>query len=145
MGEVIQLVVAPAFLLVAIAALLGVVTGRLGRVVDRARELEEKLAEKQQDEGAGEGSRAALICELQALDQRIRYNNWSINFFSVTALVVAFLVATLFLAHIVDRIPPDAIALLFITAMGGIMVGILFFIAEVYIATRTVRVHFERL
>ncbi|WP_432199855.1 DUF2721 domain-containing protein [Erythrobacter sp. W53] len=138
MGEVIQLVVAPAFLLVAIAALLGVVTGRLGRVIDRARELENKVAVEVDSE-----TKSRTLDELRNLDRRIRLNHWSINFFCVAALIVAVMVATLFFAYLGDRIPPDAIAVLFISAMAGIMIGILFFIAEVYLATKTVRVHFE--
>lgn len=140
MGEVIQLVVAPAFLLVAIAALLGVVTGRLGRVVDRARELEKRVTD-----GVDSDSKTALMVELRSLDRRMRFNHWSINFFCLAALIVAIMVAALFFAYLGDRIPSDAIALLFISAMGGIMTGILFFSAEVYLATRTVRVHFELL
>lgn len=140
MGEVIQLVVAPAFLLVAIAALLGVVTGRLGRVVDRARELEQRISN-----GVDQTSKERILSELRILDKRMRFNHWSINFLCVSALIVAIMVSTLFFAFLSDRIPPDAVALLFISAMGGIMTGIVFFIAEVYLATRTVRVQFELL
>ena len=42
-AHVIQLAVAPVFLLTGIGALLGVLASRLARTVDRARELEKKL------------------------------------------------------------------------------------------------------
>ncbi len=41
-SHVIQLAVAPVFLLTGIGAILSVLTGRLGRVVDRFRALNEK-------------------------------------------------------------------------------------------------------
>lgn len=41
-SQVIQLAIAPVFLLMGVSALLGVLTGRLGRVVDRFRVLNEK-------------------------------------------------------------------------------------------------------
>lgn len=135
MAEVIQLVVAPVFLLVAIGSLLGVVTGRLGRVVDRARELESRLLQ-----GVEKREHGAYTVELRTLDRRIRYNSWSINFLSMAALIVALLVAALFVSYLWAKAIPVAIALLFITAIVGVMLGIIFFIAEVYLATRTVRV-----
>lgn len=135
MAEVIQLVVAPVFLLVAIGSLLGVVTGRLGRVVDRARELESRLLQ-----GVEKREHGAYTAELRTLDRRIRYNSWSINFLSMAALIVALLVAALFVSYLWAKAIPVAIALLFITAIVGVMLGIIFFIAEVYLATRTVRV-----
>ena len=135
MAEVIQLVVAPVFLLVAIGSLLGVVTGRLGRVVDRARELESRLVQ-----GVEKREHGTYTAELRTLDRRIRYNSWSINFLSIAALIVALLVAALFVSYLWAKSVPVAIALLFITAIVGVMLGIIFFIAEVYLATRTVRV-----
>ena len=42
-AHVIQLAVAPVFLLTGIGAILEVMTSRLGRIIDRARVLEEKL------------------------------------------------------------------------------------------------------
>ena len=42
-AHAIQLAVAPVFLLTGIAAILSVMTNRLGRIIDRARVLEEKL------------------------------------------------------------------------------------------------------
>jgi hypothetical protein len=41
-SEVIQLAIAPVFLLMGVSTLLSVLTGRLGRVVDRFRSLNEK-------------------------------------------------------------------------------------------------------
>jgi hypothetical protein len=39
----IQLAVAPVFMLTAIAAMIGTVATRLARIIDRAREIEERL------------------------------------------------------------------------------------------------------
>jgi hypothetical protein len=42
LGHVIQLAVAPVFLLSGVSGLLGVLTNRLSRIIDRARVLEER-------------------------------------------------------------------------------------------------------
>ena len=64
-AHLVELSVAPVFLLAGIGALLNVVTARLGRVVDRARNLEERLYAPRSDDEAAR-SRA----ELGSLDRR---------------------------------------------------------------------------
>lgn len=137
MGETIQLAMAPVFLLVAIGALLQVVTNRLGRIIDRARILELRIEN-------GAPQRDTIIAELRELDQRMRFNHWSINFLSIAALIVATLVAALFLGLLTGGDEPTQASALFIAAMVSIILGISCFIAEVYVATRTVRVKFDR-
>ncbi|MEM1402717.1 MAG: DUF2721 domain-containing protein [Pseudomonadota bacterium] len=137
MGETIQLAMAPVFLLVAIGALLQVVTNRLGRIIDRARILELRIEN-------GAPQRDTIIAELRELDQRMRFNHWSINFLSIAALIVATLVAALFLGLLTSEARPTHTSVLFIVAMLSIILGISCFIAEVYVATRTVRVKFDR-
>lgn len=138
MGELVQLAVAPVFLLVAIGSLLNVVTGRLGRVVDRARALEEKIAA-----APDTTDRTYVLGELRSLERRMTYCHWSINFFSVAALIVALLVATVFIADTSIPAQNTAISVLFITAVFGIILGMGYFIAEVSVATRTVHVRSE--
>ena len=138
MGELVQLAVAPVFLLVAIGSLLSVVTGRLGRVVDRARTLEDRYFEHPE-----KCDKDAVARELKSLDRRMSFCHWSIDFFSIAALIVALLVAMVFIADTTDPSQNFAISALFITAVGGIVIGICCFIAEVGIATRTVHVRPE--
>ena len=137
-GAVIELSLAPVFLLVAIGAILNVLTQRLARVIDRARDLKNaalELGETQPDH--------ITINELAALDRRMSYANWAINLCVLSALVVAFLVALLFLSIFTDHDASDAVALLFIGATGGLILGLCFFVAEISVATRTVRVRSE--
>ena len=63
-AHAVQLAVAPVFLLTGIAAILSVMTNRLGRVIDRARVLEGKLEE------ASPESVAVLRADLAVLSQR---------------------------------------------------------------------------
>lgn len=52
-AHVIQLAIAPVFLISGVATLLGVLTNRLGRIVDRARAVEAKLDFRDQTQKAG--------------------------------------------------------------------------------------------
>lgn len=63
-AHAVQLAVAPVFLLTGIGAILAVMTNRLGRVIDRARDLEERL------EVASPESLATLRADLAVLSRR---------------------------------------------------------------------------
>jgi hypothetical protein len=65
-AHAIQLAVAPVFLLSGICAILAVMTNRLGRIIDRARALEEKL------DGAGAEILASLRADLAILSRRAK-------------------------------------------------------------------------
>ena len=137
-SAIIELSVAPVFLLVAIGSFLNVVTQRLGRVVDRARKLEADIRQGEPDD-----LRAEHVAELRGLDRRMTFAHWAINFCSLAARLVALDVALLVIGDLagVDLMAP--VALLFILATAGIIAGLGFFLAEISVATRTVRVRSE--
>ena len=65
-AHAVQLAVAPVFLLSGIGAILAVMTNRLGRVIDRARVLEDRL------ETASPESLATLRADLAVLSRRAK-------------------------------------------------------------------------
>ena len=67
MAKVIQTAVAPVFLITGIAATLGVLSNRLARITDRARQLERKLKVSIDEE-----FNLSLTTELRALLKRSR-------------------------------------------------------------------------
>ena len=137
---VIQLSVAPVFLLVAVGSILNVLTQRLGRVVDRARTLENALLN-----GEAAADRMHEVDELRVLDRRMTYCHWSINLCVVAALLIAFIVGVLFASHVAGVGATWLVAGLFAGAMACIVVGLCAFLLEIALATRTVRVRSELL
>lgn len=132
----IQLAVAPVFLFSGIGVLLGVLTSRLARVVDRARPLEAEL------EVAHENKHADLRERLTWLAKRGRLINFAITLSTLAALLVAIVVAALFASTFdfmqVSLATP--IAVLFILSMLSLVGALLAFLVEVQIATRTIRI-----
>jgi hypothetical protein len=61
-GHVIQLSIAPVFLLTGLGTLLNVLSGRLARIIDRARVLEQRLDTPEPLHGA------AIVNELNVLE-----------------------------------------------------------------------------
>jgi hypothetical protein len=132
-AHVIQLSVAPVFLLSGIGAMLAVMTNRLGRVIDRARALESKAA--------SDPTRAAAINqELDTLSWRARHISRAITLCTITALLVCGVIATLFLGAFFGFDASGPAALLFVTAMFAFMAGLLLFVREVLRATANLRI-----
>jgi hypothetical protein len=138
-AHLIQLAVAPVFLLAGIGSILNVLAQRLARVVDRARAIE---AEFETLQGK---ARERAVGDLKVLDLRMRTVNAAITFCTASALFVCVVVAILFVADLTDFAFARPIAWLFIIAMLLLIVGLLFFLREIRVATRSVRVRPELL
>jgi len=135
-SSVIQLSVAPVFLLTGVGALLGVITNRLTRVVDRARQIEERLPTAIPDE------RHKLDHELLNLERRARLIYRAITLLVLSALLVCALVVGLFVTAYYAWSPDltRLLAAIFSVAMLALITGLLLFLREVYIATQTLRI-----
>ena len=133
-AQVIQLAVAPVFLLAGIGGLLGVLSTRLGRIIDRARIIERRIPETQV-----EAQRQLLRGEATALWRRIDLINWAIRLCVSGALTVCLVIVTLFIGDFVAFNLATAIAVLFVIAMALIISGLLFLLREVGVSTRYMR------
>lgn len=131
-AHAIQLALAPVFLLSAIGAMLAVMTNRLSRIVDRARALE-SLFTKQPE--SAELRRAELVL----VARRARIVSWSIALCTTTALLIASVVATLFLGAFFGFEAAVPIALLFIAAMLSMIAALSLFLREVFLSTANLR------
>jgi hypothetical protein len=133
-ANVIQLAVAPVFLLAGIAGLLGVLSTRLGRIIDRARVIEQRSAETPSSE-----RRELLRAETVALWRRTALINWAIRLCVSGALAVCVVIVTLFVGDFVRFDIAALVAVLFVVAMILIIAGLVFFLREVGLATRHMR------
>lgn len=133
-GHVIQLAVAPVFLLSGIGIVLTVLTNRLARVVDRARRLEEAARL-----GSGE-SLEERRAELRVMAYRARLMNRAITLSTCSALLVAVVVVLLFLGAFLDFNATLPVAGLFILAMLALIGALLLFLREVFLAIKALRI-----
>jgi hypothetical protein len=109
-------------------------TNRLGRVIDRARALEERL------EGASPESLATLRADLAVLSRRAKLNGRAITLCTTTALLVCTVIAILFLSAFLRFDASIPVALLFIAAMLCFFLGLLWFLREIYLGTMSLRI-----
>jgi len=133
-ARVIQLSIAPVFLISGIAALLSVLSGRLARLVDRSRMLESSLA------SAEESKLARMHDELAVLARRGKLIYRAITLGTTSALLVCLVIASLFLSALAGYPISKIVGALFIAAMAALISTLLFFLREVFVATRTLRI-----
>lgn len=137
-AHVIQLSVAPVFLLLGIGAMLAVMTNRLGRVIDRARVLEDRL------DGATPERTVALQADLVNLSRRAKLIGPAITMCTTTALLICLVIAVLFSSAFLPFDVTVPVALLFIIAMLSFFLGLLWFLREIFVATSSLRIGFHR-
>ncbi len=133
-AHVIQLAVAPVFLLTGIGAILGVLINRLGRVIDRTRLLENRL------QNAEPGVTLNITNELFTLSKRSRLINWAISLCTFAALLICIVIAALFVGAFLIIDVSGVVALLFIAAMLALIGGLINFLREIYQATNSMRI-----
>jgi hypothetical protein len=130
---VIQLAIAPVFMLTAVGTVINALSVRLGRAVDRRRELEERLAAMSQDE------LPSAQDELATIARRIRFVYFSIVFAVIAALFIALLIVAAFAGAFVRTDLSLTIAAMFICAMLALIVCLLLFLKEIFLAVSTPR------
>ena len=138
--RVIQLAVAPVFLLTAIGTFITALNNRLGRVIDRRRVLQERTragtAPASADavgDAAGEAMMAARA-ELHRLARRARLIYFAILAAVTAALLVCLVVGSAFLGALLTVELARLVAVLFILAMCALIVSLSLFLREVFLA-----------
>jgi len=133
-ASVIDISVAPVFLLAGISGLLVVLTNRLGRTIDRSRSLQAAEAAPLTDL-----HRRVLERELAALMRRIRLAHAAISLATTSAILVCLLIVALFSGTLLQLNVSLLVAGLFIVCMGILCLAFGAFLLEVLIATRTLK------
>lgn len=131
-GHVIQLAIAPVFLLTGVATKLTVLMNRLARIIDRTRDLKIELR-KGPDPECSE--------ELDVLYQRWRLINYAITSSTGCGLLICLIIACLFLGD-TTNLPLDRyVAGMFVVAMVTLIASFIFLLREVTVSFRYMRIH----
>jgi hypothetical protein len=133
-AHAIQLALAPVFLLSGIGVMLGVLTNRLARIVDRARRVEDSLRQ------ATAHDIPEARAQLGFASRRARFINVSITLCTIAALLIAIVVALLFSSTFVPISLAVYVAALFVLAMIALVGALVSFLIEVRIATAALRI-----
>lgn len=130
--QAIQLALAPAFLLTALAGLLNVMAGRLARIIDRGRHLTEidppvRLPDH-------------VLAEMRQLDRRRHLASAAITSCTFAALLVCLVIAMLFLEVYLHAPLRGLIGMGFLASTIAMVTGLAYFLREVQLATSSIRI-----
>lgn len=133
-ASVIDIAVAPVFLLAGISGLLLVLTSRLGRTIDRSRSLQAAEAEVRSPE-----HKLTIRREKANLVRRMHLNHFAIGMAVLSAILVCLVVVALFLGSLWQLNVAVVVASLFIVCMIILSLAFCGFLLEVLVATRVLR------
>jgi hypothetical protein len=133
-AHVIQLSVAPVFLLSGVAAMLGVLSNRLGRIIDRARGLETRVTNE------SPAVQDRLHVEIAILARRARLVSHAISFCTICSLLICAVIIALFLGAFFKTDVSNVIGVIFIAALAALAGGLVSFLRVIFLATRTLRI-----
>lgn len=138
-SDTIQAAIAPVFLLAGIGAFLNVMVGRLARIVDRARSIEQLHPRSTGPE------HDRHVWELRIIDRRISVINNAIFLCTASALAICFVVALMFISRLANLHVGLWVALAFIVSMALLMAGLIYFLVEVRMSLEAIHVREELL
>jgi len=131
----IQLAVAPVFLLTAVSGMIGAVAGRLARIIDRARLLENRL-----EAGGVEASRAIkMYAELRQLRHRGWLVNSCIALLTFCAILIGTTIILLFLGETTELPIPRIATVSFLSGVICFLLALVCFLTETLVATRLLK------
>ncbi|MBC7503240.1 MAG: DUF2721 domain-containing protein [Herminiimonas sp.] len=133
-AHIIQLAIAPVFLLTGVGTILAVLTNRLARIIDRSRVLEDRLHTELESE--------QLVCneELQTLYPRAHLINRAITLSTACGLFVCLVITALFTGDALNLSLAKLIASLFVLAMLSLIGSFVYLLREIFIATRSMAI-----
>lgn len=122
-AHIVQMALAPVFLLTGIAAFLSVLTARMSRIVDRGHLLSGLL-----NDGSNYDNHKD---EIAALSQRLKYAHLSIVFCSISAVIICSVVILIFVGAFANIHFGLPVAILFSLSMVSLIIALVSFLLEV--------------
>jgi hypothetical protein len=136
-GHIIQLSIAPVFLLTGVGTKLSVLTSRLARIIDRARVVENLLQ-------SSDSPQEWLKEELVELYQRSHLINRAITLSTTCGLLICLVIAALFMGDAMGLNLDKLIAALFVGGVFSLIGSFIFFMREIFVATKTLSRQHQR-
>ena len=133
---ILQIAIGPVILISGVGLLLLTMTNRLGRVVDRSRELARQLR-------SAPSNRSRIVSQLEFLSRRARIARTAIAFATVSVLLASTLIIVLFLVALLGLADASIITILFISCMLSLIVSLMLFLKDVNLSLAALRLELE--
>jgi hypothetical protein len=130
---VLQTAVAPVILISGFGLLLLSFTNRLGRAIDRSRQLLHEMRE------AAEADRDRLWAQVDILYRRARLIQFSIILCAASVLLAAVLIMTLFFTALLHLELAVFISIVFIACLASLIGSLLAFLLDVHLSLKALK------
>ena len=125
--------IGPVILISGVGLLLLTMTNRLGRAIDRARQLKAELPKRT------EAEREQVQAQVAIIYQRAKLIRMSITLAAFSALLAAALVVTLFLTALLQWQNGWFVSLIFIACMVSLIASLVAFIRDINLSLRALK------
>ena len=135
---VLQVAIGPVILISGVGLLLLTMTNRLGRTIDRARQLAGELQKPAHQ------NRDHMLEQVTIIYRRARLLRMSIGLAVFSVLLAALLIVTLFLTALLRWENGLAVSLIFIAGMTSLMLALVFFLLDIHLALVALRLEIKQ-
>jgi hypothetical protein len=133
----LQVAVGPVILISGVGLLLLSMTNRLGRTIDRARQLMDAYRH------GSEADQARIKRQLEVLWRRARWIRASIVWSSSAVLLVSLVIILLFVGTLLGLDIAPVIAILFGCCMVAVVVSLIYFICDINLSLHALRLEID--
>lgn len=130
---VLQVAIGPVILISGVGLLLLTMTNRLGRAIDRARQLAGELQKPANQ------NREHILEQVAIIYRRARLLRLTIGLAAFCVLLAAVLIITLFLTALLHWENGLGVSLIFITAMVSLVLSLMTFIFDIHLGLMALR------
>ena len=134
---VLQIAIGPVILISGVGLLLLTMTNRLGRTIDRARQLCRELPE-----ASGE-QRAQTLTQISIINRRAQVLRLSIGLAGFSVLLVSALIIILFVGALLDWQAGVFVVLVFIVSMASLFGSLVAFLYDINLALHALRLELQ--
>ena len=135
---VLQVAIGPVILISGVGLLLLTMTNRLGRAIDRARQLAQQLTQ------TSAAHREPVLAQIGIIYRRARVLRFTITLAALSVLLAAVLIVTLFLTALCKWDNGLFVSLLFIACMSSLVASLVAFIYDIHLSLVALRLEIKQ-
>jgi hypothetical protein len=135
---VLQVAIGPVILVSGVGLLLLTMTNRLGRAIDRARQLARELQQPNQ------AHREPVLAQINIIYRRARVLRLTITLAALSVLLAAVLIVTLFLTALLKWNNGLFVSLNFIACLGSLVVSLITFIFDIHLSLLALKLEIKQ-
>jgi hypothetical protein len=134
---VLQVAIGPVILISGVGLLLLTMTNRLGRTIDRARQLKGELSKRTDEE------REQVLAQVAIIYRRARMIRLSIILAALSALLASALIITLFVTALLHSEQAVLVSIIFIACMTALFASLVAFICDINLSLHALKLELK--